>query len=64
MIIEANPCENCDFTPSVCDGDIEICQLTKGNSRPISEKSFEKEQLEQYKRQYMNDHKKELTKVD
>lgn len=60
MIIETNPCENCDFTPSVCDGDVEICQLTKGTSRPISEDEYETAKSERYKKQYDNSCKSEL----
>ena len=60
MLIETNPCEKCDFTPSICDGDIEICQLTKGNSNPISSEDYEKEKLEQYKKNYSYSWKEEL----
>lgn len=27
MIIETNPCEKCDFCPSFCGIDIDICQM-------------------------------------
>lgn len=60
MIIETNPCERCDFTPSICDGDIEICQLTLGNSKPILSSSYENKQVEQYKHQHIKRYKAEL----
>lgn len=50
MLIETNPCENCDFTPAVCDCDIEICQLTRGNSCPISSEQYEKEKEGEYRK--------------
>ena len=50
MLIETNPCDNCDFTPAVCGGDIEICQLTRGNSCPISSEQYEKEKEEEYRK--------------
>lgn len=46
MIIETNPCEDCDFSPAVCDGDIAICQMTLGNTRLISEEDYEKKKLD------------------
>ncbi len=50
MLIETNPCENCDFSPAVCDGNIEICQLTRGNSSPVSSEEYEKEKKEEYRK--------------
>jgi hypothetical protein len=29
MIIETEPCESCDFTPSVCGCDIELCMMNQ-----------------------------------
>lgn len=46
MIIETNPCEDCDFSPVICDGNIAICQMTLGNTRPISEEEFEKKKFD------------------
>jgi hypothetical protein len=31
MIIETEPCESCDFTPSVCGCDIELCMMNRKN---------------------------------
>lgn len=52
MIIESNPCKNCECSPAFCDGDIEICQITRGQSKPVSDEQYQKEQLEQYKADY------------
>ena len=50
MLIETNPCGDCDFSPEFCSCDIEICQITRGASKPISEEQYEKEKLLRYTR--------------
>lgn len=48
MLIETNPCEDCDFSPAFCSCDIDICQITRGKSKPINEEQYEKEKLHRY----------------
>lgn len=60
MIIETNPCEKCEFIPSMCDGDIEIYQMRKGNASPISNEEYEHKKTEQYMRIYSHSWKAEV----
>lgn len=48
MLIETDPCKNCDFSPEFCSCDIDICQITRGKSKPVSEKQYEKEKMLRY----------------
>lgn len=49
MIVETEPCKNCDFSPEYCSCDIDICQITRGGqSKPISEEQYEEEKLREY----------------
>ena len=47
MIIETNPCESCDFSPAVCSCEIEICQMSLGNTM-LDEKRYMEEKLSRY----------------
>ena len=47
MIIETNPCEHCDFTPTVCSCDIEMCMMLCGSPME-SEEQYEQEKMERY----------------
>lgn len=48
MIIETNPCKNCDFSPIVCSCDIDICMML-GDNQMMSNEQYEQEKLERYK---------------
>lgn len=50
MLIETEPCISCDFSPEYCSCDIDICQITRGESKPISSKLYEGEKLEKYRK--------------
>lgn len=54
MIIETDPCQYCDFAPAVCDGDIEICMMLKGKTRPVSGEEYEQRKLKRYLREERN----------
>lgn len=60
MLIETNPCDQCDCVPDFCDGDIEICMLTRGNARPLSEEEYIAKKDEEYMRQYNKQQKAEI----
>ena len=60
MLIETDPCQYCDFTPAVCDGDIELCMMLREQSRPISNEEYEKRKLERYLRNESKSFKSEL----
>ena len=47
MIIETNPCEYCDFSPSVCSCEIEICQMSLG-SIMVDNEQYNREKLARY----------------
>lgn len=42
MIIETNPCDECECCPAFCDGDIEMCQISLGHTSPISSEKYER----------------------
>ncbi len=48
MIIETNPCEQCDFSPTVCSCDIDICMML-GGSPMESEEQYEQHKIERYR---------------
>lgn len=50
MIIETEPCENCDFSLEYCSCDIDICQITRGRAMPISEERYEAEKMRIYQK--------------
>lgn len=46
MLIETNPCENCDLCPLVCGVDVEMCQIARrplGMDREVWEEIGEEE---------------------
>lgn len=43
------PCEDCECIPAFCGVDIDICQLTCGESRPQSSEEYEVQKEERYK---------------
>lgn len=54
MLIETEPCKDCDFSPEFCSCEIDICQITMGKSKPISEEQYEKEKLQRYMKEERN----------
>lgn len=50
MLIETEPCKDCDFSPEYCSCDIDICQITKGKSKPISGEQYEAEKISGYEK--------------
>ena len=48
MIIETEPCKDCDFSPEYCSCEIDICQVTRGESRPVGSRRYEEEKLRRY----------------
>lgn len=50
MLIETEPCKECDFSPEYCSCDIDICQITRGESKPVSEEKYKREKLREYKK--------------
>lgn len=49
MIIETNPCEYCNFTPTVCSCEVEICMMLCGSPME-SEEQYEQKKIKQYSR--------------
>lgn len=49
MLIETEPCNGCDFSPEYCSCDIDICQITRGESKPVSSEKYEEEKIKRYK---------------
>lgn len=54
MLIETEPCIDCDFSPEYCSCDVDICQITRGRARPISEEQYEEEKLKKYQKMEIN----------
>lgn len=50
MLIETEPCKDCDFSPEYCSCDIDICQITKGKSKPIGSEQYEAEKISGYEK--------------
>lgn len=50
MLIETEPCKDCNFSPEYCSCDIDICQITRGKSKPVSEERFKIEKLKEYQK--------------
>lgn len=63
MLIETEPCLECDFSPGYCCCDIDICQMSRGESRPTSEDEYETKRLRKYKKMEFNSAKNNEKKV-
>lgn len=50
MLIETEPCEDCDFSPEFCSCDIDICQITRGKSKPISEEAYQSDKMRRFQK--------------